>query len=158
MAQKSDFTPEEWGRLTAGPVAAALYIITASPSLLGMFSEVNAMMRAIQSAASGAPPGGLLAAVLADLDQGCTKQHVNHLKPAGGSDQASAMTQLLDAVRLASSSVGAKGSAEDARAYGGFVMDVARAVAEAAKDQGVAVSPSEKTALDALAQTLGVPA
>jgi hypothetical protein len=158
MAQKTDFTPEEWAHLTGGPVAAALYVITASPSLLGMFSEVNAMLHAIQAAASGAPAGTLLAAVLADLNQTCTKQHVSDLRPGGGADQASAMAQLLEAVRLASSAVGAKGSLEEAQAYGGFVLGVARAVAQAAKDDGQAVSAKEKAALDTLAQTLGVSA
>lgn len=154
MTQKSDFTPEAWEQLKAGPLAAGLYVIIASPSLLGMFSEMGAMAKGMQVAAAQAGSGSLLAELLAELDAKTQQNMLGAMKPKMGTSQPDSMAELLVHIEAAGAAI-AGADAEDATAYRGLVTAVAQGVAAASKDEGVAVGPKEAAALAQIASAIG---
>lgn len=154
MTARSDLTPGAWEQLKAGPLAASLYVIVASPSLLGMFSEMGALAKGLQSATAQAPTGTLLAELLAELDAKTQQHLLGEMKPKMGTSQPDSMAALLAHVEAAGAAIAAV-DAEDAAAYRSFVTAVALGVAEASKDEGVAVGPKEEAALAQIATAVG---
>jgi hypothetical protein len=154
MTTKSDLTPEAWEQLKVAPFAAAMYVITASPSPLGMFSEMGALTKGMQAAAGQVPAGTLMGDLMAELDPKEQQRLMGEIKPKFGTSQPDTMAQLLTHVTAAGAAL-ATLPADDAASYRGFALGLARTVAEAAKDDGVAVGPREVAALAELEQALG---
>lgn len=154
MTTKSDLAPEAWEQLKLAPLAGAMYVMTASPSPMGVFSEMGALTKGVQAAAAQASAGTLLGDLLADLDPKEQQRLLGTIKPKLGAAQPETMAKLLAPLTAAGATV-ATLPADDAAAYRGFVLGIARAVASAAKDDGVAVGPREDAALAELAQALG---
>lgn len=154
MATKQDLSPEAWNQLKLAPFAASLYVMTASPSPLGAFSEIGALAKGVQAAAGQAQAGTLLGDLTAELEAKEQQRLLGTIKPKFGTAQAETMAQLLAPVTQAGAVVGTL-TAEDAAAYRGFVLGLARSVAEAAKDEGAAVGPKEAAALSDLEKALG---
>ncbi len=154
MTTKSDLAPEAWEQLKLAPLAGAMYVMTASPSPMGVFSEMGALTKGMQAAAGQAQAGALLGELLADLDPKEQQRLLGTIKPKLGAAQPETMAKLLAAVPAAGATL-ATLPADEAEAYRGFALGIARAVAEAAKDDGAAVGPREEAALAELARALG---
>jgi len=154
MEEPTDFTPEAWHALELGPLAAATYVMTASPSLLGVFSETSALAHGLQAAAAQAAPGTLVARLMATLDPHRQQTLLSEIRPKFGTAPEQTLAGLLAHVQAAGAALGAA-SPEDAEAYRQLVNGLSRAVAEAVKDEGVMVGPKEVKALEDIAAALG---
>jgi hypothetical protein len=154
MTTKTDLSPEAWQQLKLAPFAASMYVMTASPSLMGAFGEMGALAKGMQAAAAEAQSGTLMGDLMAELDPKSQKHLLGGLKPKFGTPPDQTMADLLAPVTAAGATI-ASLSDEDGATYRGFVLSLARSVAEAAKDEGVAVGPKEVAALADLEKALG---
>ncbi len=155
MAKQSDFTPEEWKTLTAGPGAAGMYVVLSQLSgPIGLVEESWAIAREILQATHS--PNELVKA-LAEAAHASAR----HLLPSMPGDREKARALLLDSVRSAMTTVGK--APPDAEAYGQWVYAVAEKTAAAAREGGflgiggTAVTEKEKAALSELASVVRRP-
>ncbi len=153
MATQSDFTAEEWKTLTAGPMAAGMYVMLSQTSgPIGLAEEGYAIAKEVLRATQS--PNELVKAVAA-----ADREAARHRLPEMPGDRQQARALLLDDVRGAMAALGAKSPA-DAEAYGQWLYAVAEKTAAAAKEGGVLgfggtpVSEAEKAALVELAAVL----
>lgn len=155
MAMKENFTPDEWENLVRLPYAVSMTVMMAAPNIMGFWGETKAMMQAPASlaAASGT---SLIGLVSADM-QARAKDLIQEQQTAWKNDQAGYRTKVLDACRAAATAL-AQVPPEEALAYKQWVVAVGMKVAEASKEQGVAVSDPEKAALAGVSEALGISA
>ena len=150
MATKADFNAEEWSTIVEAPLLAGARVASAGRG--GVIRESLAVSRIYTDArqAHGESP---FLDELVSSPPGIDPQRL-----AGGGADAS-RERLREAVRLVSE----KGSPEDLDAYRGFVLNVARAAAEAHKEGGFAgiggkkVSDEEQAVLDEISAVLETP-
>ena len=159
MTTKTDFTPEEWDALLAGPLAASMYIIVASPSVLGSIKEITAMSKELAKAATRPDNTELLRFMLADYkDKDIIKRVTPNVKGKPEEVMASLRTIIETAVNL----LNEKATPEESAQIREWMYELGVAVAEAAREGGflgigaVRVSDAEKKALAELAELLGV--
>ena len=143
MATKADFNAEEWSTVVEGPVLAGMRVITAERG--GTIRESLAMGKVYGEARQSQGQSELLDQLVS------SPPSIDPQRLQGAGDLAAASGERLrEAVRL----LGEKGASEDADAYKGFVLGVARAAAEAHKEGGFVgiggkpVSEAEQAALD----------
>ncbi|HVO12039.1 MAG TPA: hypothetical protein VMX54_14965 [Vicinamibacteria bacterium] len=155
MARQSDFTPEEWRTLAAGPMAAGMYVILSQLSgPVGLVEESWAIASEVRDATRSENE---LVRAIADADRAAAR----HVLPEMPGDRQTARVRLLDGVREAMAALGAKAPA-DVDAYGQWLYAVAEKTAAAAKEGGflgiggTPVSAAEKAALAELAAVLKV--
>jgi len=155
MARQSDFVPEEWKTLTAGPAAAGMYVILSQLSgPIGLVEESYAIAKEILRATHS--PNQLVKEVAE-----AAHASARHLLPSMPGDKQKARALLLDGVRSAMAVLGK--APADAAAYGQWVYAVAEKTAAAAREGGflgiggTAVTDAEKAALAELAAVLGRP-
>ncbi len=155
MATQSDFTPEEWKSLIAGPMAAGMYVSLSQLSgPIGLVEESYAVAKEVLRATHS--PNELVRAVAE-----AARTSGRHVLPAMPGDRQKARGLLLDSVRSAKAAVGGKAPG-DAEAYGAWLYAVAEKTAAAAKEGGflgiggTAVTDAEKAALVELATALDV--
>jgi hypothetical protein len=136
MAEKTDFTPEEWKQLVEGPTVAGMIVLTSAGG--GTFRETFALAGAYTDARKQHGASQLLDELVAEkpgFDRhryGSTQElHDQGLQHIGET------AQLLRAK-----------APDDLAAYREFVLSVAAKVAAAHKEDGQAVSPPEQAALD----------
>jgi hypothetical protein len=147
VTTKADFTPDEWTAILEGPPTAGTMIVTAAKG--GIFRETIAMAKAYTQARSQHGASELLDEIVS------TKPHVDHrrfhsyeeLKQHG-----------VDVLRNATTLLSSKASAQEVDDYRGFVLDLAKKVAEAHREHGVAISPPEQAALNDIERALAAPA
>ena len=149
MATKADFNAEEWSTVVEGPVLAGMTVVAASRG--GTLRESVAIGRVYAEARQRQEENELLDELVS------SPPGVDRQKLQGTGDIAAASSQRL---REALSVLNGKGSAEDAEAYKRFVLDVARAAAEAHKEGGFIgiggkqISNEEQAALDEIRSIL----
>lgn len=142
MATKQDFNAEEWEKVVQGPVMAGMRVITAGRG--GTIRESIAIGKVYGEARKTTGENELLDALVSS-------------PPAAGAgltpgDDVGTITR--ERLREALAIVGGKGSPGDAAAYREFVVQVARAAAEAHKEGGFIgiggkpISDEEQKALD----------
>jgi hypothetical protein len=153
MGMKENFTTVEWENLISLPYAVSMTVMVAVPSILGFWGETKATMQepANLAAASGSAFVGLLLAEMQFRIKDLMKDQQNAWKH----DQAGYRTKTLDACRSATTSL-AKIPPEEGLAYKKWVLAIGLKVAEAAKENGVAVSDPEKAALAEISSALGI--
>jgi hypothetical protein len=153
MGIKENFTTVEWENLISLPYAVSMTVMVAVPSILGVWGETKAIMQepANLAAASGSALVGLSLAEMQSRVKDLMKDQQNAWKH----DQAGYRTKTLDACRSAATSL-AKVPPEEGLAYKKWVLAIGLKVAEAAKENGVAVSDPEKAALAEISSALGI--
>ena len=159
MTTKTDFTAEEWDALLAGPLAASLYVIVASPSVFGSIKEITAMSKELAKAATRPENTELLRFMLADYQDADTVKRVT-VDIKGKPDEVKA--ELAEAIQKTVALLNEKAAPEESTQIREWMYELSVKVAEAAKEGGflgigaVRVSDAEKQALAELADLLGV--
>lgn len=151
---RARFSDEEWATLARVPPLAGFAVMMSSFSgPFGMSREFEALIRAMHDAAQSSDPDSLVSLVSREFQD---PEPVNHL----GADREHATQQATAACLAAYQLLLEKALPPEVRAYQQFVMDVAAAVAGAAREHtflgfgGTPVSPEEKQVLDLLAAAL----
>jgi hypothetical protein len=160
MTTKSDYTEAEWATLLRAPIVAGMAISIADPGgPIETTHEVMATLRAVTAPGSDAE---LVRSVSEEI-AATAKEHdnpVGDFKPKG----TMAAQQVLDEVRAANEILTAKAAPDEAAAFRDWLLAVAQAAADAAKEGGFMgfhaerVSAGEKEMLARLASTLGIDA
>jgi hypothetical protein len=133
MTNKNDFTEEEWTQLVRAPMIAGMAISLADPGgPIELTKETLASLRAASS-----PPSNeeLLTAVSHDIME--LTQH--KMNPMGGykfEKGSQAGIQILEELSAVNEVVSAKATPEEAQAWRRWMVAVAQAAADAAKEGG----------------------
>ena len=132
MATKTDFTEDEWTRVCRAPLVAGLAISLADPG--GPIETAKESMATLKNATNPPSREQLLSEVALEI-QAMAQERQNPLKgfkPAGPNPGEGVLEELRGVVAI----VGAKASAEEAAAFGQWLVTAAQAAADAAKDGG----------------------
>jgi hypothetical protein len=160
MTAKADYTEEEWTQLRRAPFVAGLAISMADPGgPIEMAKETMATLRATTT-----PPSqeDLLVAVAQDITSMMNRKQ-NPLKGFKPESAALPGKMVLDELKAVNEIATAKATAEEADAFRRWLLTVAQAAADAAKEGGFMgfgaelVSQGEQRMLGELRVTLGVP-
>jgi hypothetical protein len=163
MAGKTNFTPEEWGRVLASPLVAAMAITAADPSgLWGLLKESLSGGFAILEARQDTNANPLVRDVARDFatPEGRTVSRAALQARFSGLKIDAVKDAALDELKAVSAILDLK-APTDAPAFKAWLKDVASKAAEAGTEGGflgfggVAVSEPEKAALADIAGSLG---
>jgi hypothetical protein len=163
MANKTNFTPEEWARVAASPMVVSMAITAADPSgLWGLLKESMAGGWALMEAKQSSQAAPLVKAVADDIANPDTRNAVrdSFQKRLQGSQLGDIKGKAVDELRAVAALLDAK-VPEDAPAFKAWLQDVARRAAEAGTEGGflgfggVAVSEAEKATLAEISAALG---
>ena len=145
MTAKTDFRADEWELIARGPATAGLIAVTAQRG--GTFRETLALTRAYVDARRAHGQSELLDEIVS------AKPQLDRTRYDSPEDlRTHGLQHLRDAVAL----VEQKATPEELDAYKRFTLDLAEKVASAHREDGdEAVSPSERAALDQIAEALG---
>ena len=143
MTNKSDFTEEEWRLVLEAPPTAALVVITSARG--GMFRETFAIGKTYAEARQQHGESELLDAIVA------AKPVIDHSRYHSPEElKQHGLEELRQAVGL----LAGKATAEELDEYRRFVVGLAERVAEAHREDGVAISGPERQALDEISSAL----
>lgn len=133
MTTKSDFDEQEWSRIVRAPFVAGMAITLADPG--GPIEAAKEQMASLKTATNPPSREQLLTEVALDI-QALTQQRHNPLK--GFKPEAGTMPgdQVVEELRSVQELVTAKAEPEEARAFGGWLVQAAQAAADAAKEGG----------------------
>ena len=157
MTSKNDFSEDEWAHVVRAPFVAGLAVSLSDPG--GPIEAGKEQMAAMRGAMNPPSREELLTDVALDV-QGMTQQREHPLKgyrPAGGGDPREALLEELRATRAV---IDSKATPAEATAFSEWVVDVAQAAADAAKEGGfmgigaTRVSDREQSMLDRVRETL----
>ena len=137
-------TEDEWKLVREGPGLAGLIVLTADKG--GTFRESLALAKAYAEARKRHGESGLVDE-LASKGPPRTRRF--------GSPQE-LRDEGLETLREASKLVDRTRPREEAQSYRAFVVTVAERVARAHREGGEEISPNEREALDAIAESLGL--
>ncbi len=158
MTSKASFTDDEWDRVLRAPMVAGMAITIADPG--GPIEISKEMMATLRAATVPPSQEELLAAVALDI-QAMVQEKQNPARNFKPSSAATAGTEILEELRAVDEIVAEKATPEEAQAFRGWLVMVAQAAAQAAKEGGfmgfgaVQVSEGEQTMLDQLRSALG---
>jgi hypothetical protein len=164
MANKSDFTPQEWETLRDAPHLVMLSVATAGSSgPFGSIKEAFAPARAIVDAAKG--QNDLLRAICDRAEIKAAQQSLRSSIKTGG--DAAALREKLqyaaaDKAAEANAILKTKGSPEDLDAYRSLLVNIADRTAKAAKEGGFLgfggewVSEGERSVISRISKALEV--
>jgi hypothetical protein len=158
MTTKSDFTDDEWVRVRRAPFVAGMAISLADPG--GPIEMAKETMATIKSATNPISREQLLTEVALDV-QAMTQQKQNPVKGFALDKSNKAGPQVLDELRAVQAVVASKATAEEAAAFGAWLVSSAQAAADAAKEGGFMgfgaeqVSQGEKDMLEQVRQAVG---
>jgi hypothetical protein len=144
MTGKSAFTDEEWQAVLEAPPLAGMLVLTAEHG--GSFRESFALAKAYAEARQQHGQSELLDEIVSIKPQFERKRYDTPEKLHHDG---------LQRLRDAAAALESKATPEEVESYRGFVVGLARRVAEAHKEGGQQVSPAEQSALDEIASTLG---
>jgi hypothetical protein len=144
MTDKSAFSDAEWHALTDAPLLVTLAIfMTGEHGPISMVKEASASARAIARPGDRGSASGLIAEIAAAAE---TKEARHDMKEHRGSSVDEVLQHVLTDLQPAAAAV-AKLAADEGAQVGGWLVDIAKAVAGAAKT----VKPDEQTAIDKIA-------
>lgn len=158
MTNRADYTDEEWARLRRAPFVAGMAISLADPGgPIEMSKETLATLRATST-----PPSQeeLLISVSQEI-LSMVNEKQNPVADFKLESTTMAGKQILDELSAASRVLDAKATPEEAGAFRRWLLDVAKAAADAAKEGGfmgfgaVQVSEGEQRMMDELKAALG---
>jgi hypothetical protein len=159
MASKADFTADEWKSLISAMPMVGMAVAAASPS--GPFGVVKEMMSVGMTIAEIVQKGSnnsLIAAVVDDIKARGTRPEA----PAGISSPEQAKTAALAHLTNVGALVDGKASAEEAKQFKQWLLDLGQKVAEASNEGGffgiggVKVSDAEKAMLTNISTALKI--
>jgi hypothetical protein len=161
MADKSNFTPDEWKVLLQGVMAAGIAITAAEPSgLWGLLKEGFAGGSVMAKAKTDPSTNGLIKAVVNDFGAAEGSAARDGLKTRfKQSKPAEIKEACIATLRQAAAIVDAKAPG-DAAAYKAWLQQISQHVAEASKEGGflgiggVPVSDAEKATLTEISSAL----
>ena len=160
MTSKTAFTDEEWTRLKRAPFVAGMAISLADPGgPIEAFKETSATLKAVLAAQQGGD-GELVEAIAEDV-AAQAREHKNPLAGFRPTSAANAGVEILDELKAANGIVREKATPEEADAFATWLVAVAQAAADAAKEGGFMgfraqqVSEGEQRMLDSLREALG---
>ena len=151
MTTKSDFAEDEWSRIVRAPFVAGLSISLADPG--GPIEAAKETMATMRSATNPPSREQLLSEVALDI-QAEVQAKRNPLKGYKPTEGGPPGEVVLSEIREVHALVAAKATAEEAAAFGEWLLATAQAAAEAAKDGGFMgfhakqVSEGEQAMLD----------
>ncbi|HEY7438240.1 MAG TPA: hypothetical protein VIC35_02485 [Acidimicrobiia bacterium] len=149
MTDKSAFTDEEWHALTDAPLIVAFVIFSVGEhGPISMMKEASASARAIAMPGDRGSASELITAIAAEAEG---KEARSEIKEHRGPDLDAAVASLLEELQPAAKAL-RKIPEQEAAEVAGWLVDIARAVAKAAKT----VNPKEQQAIDKIAATLQV--
>lgn len=164
MADKTNFTKEEWTLLLESPMIAGMAVTAADPSgLWGLLKESFAGGSALTQAIAGANTNVLVKAVVADFSSSEGRSAARDgLKAKFAASQPSDLKiKAVDSLRQASALLDAK-APDDAAAFKAWLRQISQSTAEAASEGGglfgiggVQVSEAEKATLTEISNALG---
>ena len=159
MTTKADYEDEEWLRLRRAPFVAGMAISIADPGgPIELTKETMATLRATSS-----PPSQdeLLVSVSQEI-LSMVNQKQNPLSDFKPDSAALAGKMILDELGAVNAILDAKATQEEADAFRRWLLDVAKAAADAAKEGGfmgfgaVQVSEGEQRMIDGMRAALGM--
>ncbi|QHT55614.1 hypothetical protein GXP71_05605 [Cellulomonas sp. H30R-01] len=134
MTGKSDFTDDEWARVVRAPFVAGMAISLADPG--GPIEAAKESMASVRSATNPPTREQLLAEVALDIQAQLQERHnpAQGYRPtaAGSSPGEQVVAELREVYAL----VAAKATAEEASAFGAWLVRTAQDAADAAKEGG----------------------
>ena len=133
MTVKSDFPEDEWTRVVRAPFVAGMAITLADPG--GPVEVAKESMAMIRTATNPPSREQLLTEVALEI-QAETQAKRNPLKGYKPTGDPTPGEQVLAELRDVQGIVAARATAEEAAAFGEWLVAVAQAAAEAAKDGG----------------------
>lgn len=163
MAGKTNFTPEEWARLAASPMVAAMAITAADPSgLWGLLKEALSSGWALLEVKQDATANPLAKAIADDITDAATRTAARDRMQAQfkGVAAQDIKTKAIEELRAVASLVDSKAPG-DAVGFKSWLQHVAQNAAEAGNEGGflgfggVAVSDAEKATLSEISAALG---
>lgn len=160
MTTKSDYNEQEWEGLLQTPVLAGSYIIVADISVTAVPREMKGLYKALVAQDAPVEAGELVAAVVADLMQRAEKKE--KIEQPNFQEGQDPRPQMLESLRQSLSVLAEKGSPGEKDGFCTWLLNVAKATAEAGREGGflgigsVRVSEQEQAALDELRQALGL--
>jgi hypothetical protein len=144
MTGKSAFTEEEWRAVLEAPPLAGMIVLTAEHG--GSLRETFALAKAYADARQQHGQSELLDEIVSVKPQFERKRYDT---PEKLHDDG------LQRLRDAAAALDGKATPEEVESYRGFVLGLARRVAEAHHEGGEQVSPAEQSALDEVGSALG---
>jgi hypothetical protein len=164
MADKSNFTPEEWKLILSSPMLAGLAVTMAEPSgIWGMLKESMASANAVIAAGKDAKASPLMKALLADIETSEGRGIARDEITAGLSGKSPAEIKELVITKLAQAGKVLDAKApNEAATFKSWLKYVADQVAESASEGGVLgfggtkVTESEKATIAEVGRALNV--
>jgi hypothetical protein len=163
MAGKTDFTSEEWTRLAASPMVAAMAITAADPSgLWGLLKETMSSGWALMEVKQDATANPLAKAIADDITDPATRTAARERLHTlfKGFQVEDIKNKAVEELRAVASLVDTKAPG-DAAAFKTWLQHVAQKAAEAGTEGGflgfggVKVSEAEKATLSDISTALG---
>ena len=164
MADKANFTKEEWTLLLESPMIAGMAVTAADPSgLWGLLKESFAGGTALTKAMAGADTNALVKAVVTDFSssEGQTAARDGLKAKFADSQPTELKVKAIDSLRQISALLDAKAPG-DAAAFKAWLRQISQSTAEAANEGGglfgiggVQVSDAEKATLAEISTALG---
>jgi hypothetical protein len=144
MTKSTDFTPEEWERISQAPVGAGLLVATASRG--GTFRESFSIAKAYGEVRTQHGASELLDELVA---------HRPKVDRGGAHSESELHAHHIERLREAVTALEAKATPEELDQYRSFVNGLAERVARAHEEDGHDVTPEEQAVVDEIAATLG---
>ena len=133
MTAKSDFDEQDWARIVRAPFVAGAAITLADPG--GPIEAAKESMASLKAATNPPSREQLLSDVALDL-QAMVQEHQNPLKGFKPEGSGPPGDQVVDELRTVQALVAAKAEPGEAEAFGRWMVEVAQAAANAAKEGG----------------------
>lgn len=144
MAEKADFSEQEWEAVLEAPTSAGLIVSTAQRG--GSFRESFSLAKAYAEARTATGASGLM-------------DEIAQSKPKVDRGRQGSVEDLkehhLDIIREAVSLLEAKASPEELADYRRFTLGLAERVAKAKEEGDQPISEAERAAIDEIAAALG---
>jgi hypothetical protein len=161
FVSREKLTESQWTTLRDAPQLVILAVAASGGSRLDLLLERTAGARAVANGKNHDHPLMRAIAVPDEIDAAMAAVKARTLDARGSLRSPAELQQLAaDAVRQAAAILRASGGELDLYAYRQFIMDVARAVAEAAREDdflglgGQRVSDAERAVIAAVTQAL----
>jgi hypothetical protein len=133
MTTKADFSEDDWVRVVRAPFVAGMAITLADPG--GPIEAAKESMASIKAATNPPSREQLLSEVALDI-QAQVQQHHNPVKGYRPSGSTPPGEQILQELRDVRAIVNEHATAEEAAAFGNWLVSTAEAAANAAKEGG----------------------
>ena len=144
MTGKSDFTEQEWDTVLQGPPAAGMIVATASRG--GTFRESFAIAKSYTEARQEHGASEILDVIVSAKPE--VDRHLGH---SPEEVKSHGLQHVRDAVQVLET----KATPDEVNDYRRFVLTVADKVANAHKEDGMAVSGPEHAVIDDITEALG---